>query len=354
MAVVIPESAGYEGTVNEPQWSDLLAMSGGRQYGVGGPGDWVASIGGADREVRLSPGRGFGYGVRDKTTADASIVLPASTSGSVWHLICVHRDWQANQSRFDSVAGTSARALPTRDASPGQVDDQPLWLARVDAGKSQVQQLVDLRVWGGDGGSFAVDDLVLQYINRVGTVIRVGRMSWARVLNAQSIPTWVRSDDGTPVGSIQAFAGANAPDGWLMCDGRTLERSAYADLFAVLGTAFGAPSPTTFNLPNMGGRVAVGLNGESEFNARGKTGGEKTQKLSVDQMPSHGHYLDGPIGGQLSGTNGAGSGGSGAGYAPWFGGGFGAQPARVNPAGGNQPHNNLQPYIALPHIIKAQ
>lgn len=194
MPVVITDSAGYEGTVDEPQWSDLLAMSGGRQYGVGGPDDWAASVGGADREVRLTPGRGFGYGVRDKTTGDASIALPASASGSVWHLICVHRDWQANQSQFDSIAGSSDRRIPTRDTTPGEVDDQPLWLARIDAGKSQVQELIDLRVWGGDGGAIAADDLVLQYLNRLGTAVRINDILAMRVRNTQGVPVWKRFD----------------------------------------------------------------------------------------------------------------------------------------------------------------
>ncbi|WP_424448843.1 hypothetical protein [Microbacterium arborescens] len=194
MTYVITDSAGYEGTVDEPQWSDLLAMSGGRQYGVGSSADWTASVGGADREVRLTPGRGFGYGVRDKTTEEASLLLPATASGSVWHLICVHRDWQANQSTFETLPGSNARAIPVRETTPGEVDDQPLWLARVDAGKSQVQELVDLRVWGGDGGSLAANDLVLQYLNRLGTSVRYGDMLAMRIRNAQGSPVWKRFD----------------------------------------------------------------------------------------------------------------------------------------------------------------
>ena len=56
----------------------------------------------------------------------------------------------------------------------------------------------------------------------------------------------------TPLGTINAFCGSAAPDGWLMCQGQAVSRTTYADLFAVIGTAFGAgDGSTTFNLPDM-------------------------------------------------------------------------------------------------------
>lgn len=72
--------------------------------------------------------------------------------------------------------------------------------------------------------------------------------------------------DGNPVGTILAFAGNGAlPDGYLMCDGAAVSRTDYADLFAVIGTIYGAGNgSTTFNLPNTitrfleGNNVAVG------------------------------------------------------------------------------------------------
>lgn len=190
MSALITDSVGYDGSVNEAEWADLLAMAGGRQYGVADVGSWAATVGAQDREVRLSPGRGFGYGVRDKTTTEKSLLLPASPAGSIYHLIHVHRDWQANQSTFDAIAGTAVKQIPERAITPAEADDQPLWLARVDAGKSQVQELVDLRVWGGDGGSYARDELVLQYLNRVGTSVRFGNTLATRIINAESNPAW--------------------------------------------------------------------------------------------------------------------------------------------------------------------
>jgi microcystin-dependent protein len=64
---------------------------------------------------------------------------------------------------------------------------------------------------------------------------------------------------GLPVGSIQAFAGANAPTGWLLCDGSEVGRASYPDLFNTIGTIYGAGNTTTtFNLPDLRGRVPAG------------------------------------------------------------------------------------------------
>lgn len=88
-----------------------------------------------------------------------------------------------------------------------------------------------------------------------------------------------------PVGSIQAFAGSSAPDGYLWCRGQAVSRTTYADLFAVIGTTYGAgDGSTTFNLPNLGGKVPVG--GNSSWTL-GNTGG------SADAIvPHHRHTYD--------------------------------------------------------------
>lgn len=159
-----------------------------------------------------------------------------------------------------------------------------------------------------------------------------------------------------PPGVILPYGGSSAPSGYLLCQGQAVSRSTYAALFAVLGTTYGAgDGSSTFNLPDMRGRVPVGLDvGQAEFNALGNAGGAKTHTLTEAEMPSHTHYIDGPLGAVLSGTSREPvmNGSDGAGYMPWFGGGWGAAPARVHASGSSQPHNNLQPYITLNYIIK--
>lgn len=64
---------------------------------------------------------------------------------------------------------------------------------------------------------------------------------------------------GTPSGSLVAYAGASAPSGWLLADGSAVSRTTYASLYTAIGTAWGVgDGSTTFNLPDMRGRVPVG------------------------------------------------------------------------------------------------
>jgi microcystin-dependent protein len=92
-----------------------------------------------------------------------------------------------------------------------------------------------------------------------------------------------------PVGAVEIFAGvgASVPTGWLLCDGAAVSRTTYAGLFAVIGTTFGAGNGTTsFNVPNLVNRMAVGSGGSY---ARGATGGASSVTLTTAQMPSHNH-----------------------------------------------------------------
>lgn len=242
MAVTITDSVGYEGSVEEPDWARLMAYAGGRQYGVVGEGDWKVTAGTADREVRIAPGTGFGSGVLDRTTEAASLTLPAPLSGSRWHLITGHRDWGANESSFDSIAGSTGSAqIPTRETTPGTADDQPLALARVQAGQSQVVEIRDLRVWGGYGGASAVDELVLQYLTQLGTNISIGGVIWRRDLNALGNAVWVRN---VP---LDVATGSNVIAGnpW---DGRSPIRSK----FLSGAPQVAADSVTTLTIPDGG------------------------------------------------------------------------------------------------------
>jgi microcystin-dependent protein len=78
-----------------------------------------------------------------------------------------------------------------------------------------------------------------------------------------------------PVGIIAPFAGAVQPTGWLLCDGSAVLRSTYTELFALIGVTYGAgDGTTTFNLPNLQGRVPVGVNtADANFDVLGETGG---------------------------------------------------------------------------------
>ena len=93
------------------------------------------------------------------------------------------------------------------------------------------------------------------------------------------------------IGNIIAFSGLNTPEGYLECDGSAVSRVDYSDLFSVIGTSYGAgDGSTTFNLPNLSGRVALGA---SHGYSVGANGGEETHSLAALELPSHIHLIPG-------------------------------------------------------------
>ena len=165
------------------------------------------------------------------------------------------------------------------------------------------------------------------------------------------------SGDTLPIGSQVPFSSLTIPDNWLLCDGRAISRANYSELFAVIGTTYGAgDGSTTFNIPNKKGRTSVGFDSsQTEFNAVGSSGGEKTHTLSVAELAEHRHDGLSWLGDDVSQSITL-NGGSDSGYnLPYSGGNAGHHTdIQTYKAGGSQAHNNLQPYQTDVWIIKAK
>jgi microcystin-dependent protein len=182
-----------------------------------------------------------------------------------------------------------------------------------------------------------------------------------------------------PPGLIIPYGGGTAPGGWLLCDGSAVSRSTYSLLFGAIGTAFGSgDGSSTFNVPNLKGNVPAGFDSaETEFNALGKTGGEKTHTLSTGEMPVHAHGISDPghVHGisdpghghvlQVNTTGGGGGNGTpsnasdqttNSGTIEASATGVSVQShttsISVNNQGGGGAHNNLQPYLTVNYLIK--
>lgn len=155
-------------------------------------------------------------------------------------------------------------------------------------------------------------------------------------------------EDLLPVGSVVSFAGPTIPQDWLECKGQAVSRTDYAELFSAIGTIWGTgDGSTTFNLPDLQGRVTVGKNeDDTDFDEVGKTGGEKEHTLTISEMPSHNH--------DFNKTNVATMAGSGANEMSQTEGGRTYELMGIKNTGGSQPHNNLQPYAIMNYIIKAK
>ncbi len=154
---------------------------------------------------------------------------------------------------------------------------------------------------------------------------------------------------------IRIFAGNFAPRGWAFCNGQLLPVSQNTALFSLIGTTYGGDGRTTTALPNLQGRAPMHPGRGPGLTSRrlGQAGGVETVTLSEAQMPNHRHIAGG------SAT--AGQSNSPADAVLAMGGGRGANlyinadstdtMQGLQPAGGDQPHNNMQPYMAINYII---
>lgn len=169
-----------------------------------------------------------------------------------------------------------------------------------------------------------------------------------------------RGGSGAMTGEMKIWAGATAPDGWMLLQGQTLLIADYPALYAVIGTQYGGNGTTNFMLPDLRGRVIVGQDtSQTEFDVLGEKSGAKTHTLSQAEMPSHTHAQNS----HSHGVNGTGNaflangGGGATGNVTTGGGGYtlvgvAATTATNQNTGGGGAHNNLQPYIVMNHIIK--
>jgi microcystin-dependent protein len=93
-------------------------------------------------------------------------------------------------------------------------------------------------------------------------------------------------DSGVPVGSVTMWMVADPPNGWQICNGQSLSRTQFAELYAILGDTFGAgDGSTTFNVPDFDGRFPLGAGP----NPVASKGGVDKVNLTLAQMPSHNH-----------------------------------------------------------------
>lgn len=157
-------------------------------------------------------------------------------------------------------------------------------------------------------------------------------------------------------GAIWLWPGSTAPEGWLLCNGQAVSRTTYAGLFGVLGTAYGqGDGSTTFNVPDLTGRVPMGTNGTYPLASKG---GETAHTLSEAELPAVNGYLE--FHNIYTGTNLADVKNAFSGQkidGKYRDGGSTQTGASsyvvVNlDFGQDAAHNNMQPYLAQNYIIK--
>jgi len=156
------------------------------------------------------------------------------------------------------------------------------------------------------------------------------------------------------VGEIRMFGGNFAPQGWALCDGRSLSIAANQTLFALLGTTYGGDGETTFSLPDLRGRLPVhqGNNGAATY-VIGQLAGSEDVTVTGNQLPAHTHALQAGTspGTQASPSNNALVASSSLGFYTTQAPATPMAPTAVATTGESQPHNNIQPVLCVTFII---
>jgi microcystin-dependent protein len=156
------------------------------------------------------------------------------------------------------------------------------------------------------------------------------------------------------LGEIRLFPWEWPPKGWLLCAGQVLPIQQNSALFALLGTTYGGNGTSTFALPDLRGRVPIDRSSQEPQGARD---GTETVTLTNSTMPIHNHALIGtstvatkqlPTGLSLGNDSSA--------NADFYAAAAGnplttLAPTSIGVGGGNQPHDNMQPFLVLNYCI---
>lgn len=144
------------------------------------------------------------------------------------------------------------------------------------------------------------------------------------------------------------------PKGWALCNGQLLPINQNQALFALLGTTYGGDGQVNFALPNLQGRVPIH---RGSGHTLGEVAGEQAHTLSLGEMPSHTHSVNGTSAPAATSVPGTGvtlstSVGAAAYQAPESL--VPMSDASLSPVGGSQPHVNMQPYLTVSFCIALQ
>jgi microcystin-dependent protein len=153
------------------------------------------------------------------------------------------------------------------------------------------------------------------------------------------------------LGEIKIISWNFAPKGWAFCNGQLLPINQNQALFFILGTTYGGDGRVNFGLPNLQGRSPIHVGNGIVL---GEMGGETAHTLNISELPAHNHV---PVGAASAGTLTSAAGNlwspnSANPFGPT--GGAAMNPAAISAVGGNQPHENMSPYLVLNFVIALQ
>jgi microcystin-dependent protein len=155
------------------------------------------------------------------------------------------------------------------------------------------------------------------------------------------------------IGEIKIVGFNFAPIGWALCQGQTLSIQQNNALFSLLGTTYGGDGIRTFALPDLRGRVAVGMGGGPGLTNRniGEVGGAEEYTLTIEQLPAHTHPITAAAG-EASVSSPSGAVLASKARVPLYSSSTdGTVMAPTGPTGGGQPYSVMPPYLVVNYII---
>jgi len=153
------------------------------------------------------------------------------------------------------------------------------------------------------------------------------------------------------LGEIKIISWNFPPKGWTFCNGQLLPINQNQALFSILGTTYGGDGRVNFGLPNLQGRSPIHVGNGIVL---GEKGGETAHTLNISELPAHNHI---PVGSGNAPTTGGATGNVWSTFGVnEFNSTFDSamNPQCILPTGGNQPHENMSPYLVLNFIIALQ
>jgi len=160
------------------------------------------------------------------------------------------------------------------------------------------------------------------------------------------------------LGEIMLFAGDFAPRGWALCNGQLLSINQNQGLFSLLLTRYGGNGQTTFALPDLRGRAPIHAGQGPGLTSRvlAEQGGAEAHVLTVAEMPAHSHAASAHAGNGTSASPAGQLPARDPSAVPHYGSGADTTlgPGAIGAAGGDQPHNNMQPYLVVHYCIATQ
>jgi microcystin-dependent protein len=160
------------------------------------------------------------------------------------------------------------------------------------------------------------------------------------------------------IGEIRMFGGNFPPNGWVFCDGQLMPISENDALFTLIGTTYGGDGQETFGIPNLQSRVPVHSGtGAGVTYQLGETGGVESVTLTTNQIPTHNHpMIATATNQQLTPQNGTFATATSvqAGVSAYQNNATAnvpLLPGAISIVGGSQPHDNIQPSLAISYIM---